>query len=56
MEKSQAITIIKQLHSQYKGTLQEHQVIQEAIKTIEQSFNKENKDHNLKDTKTQPKL
>lgn len=35
INKEQAVQIIKQVCEQYKGTLQEHQIIQEALKTLE---------------------
>jgi hypothetical protein len=35
MTKQEAINLIKQAVVVYKGTLQEHQLLQEAIKTIE---------------------
>jgi len=34
MTKDEALNLIQQVFSQYKGTLQEHQLLQEAIKTI----------------------
>lgn len=37
MERKQALNLIKQMHSSFRGTLQDHQVIQEAIKTLESS-------------------
>ena len=49
MDKKQAIEIISQICSIYKGTLQEHQTIQEAlqfINTLEEV--KENKDEQNK--------
>lgn len=36
MTKEQAIDLLKQVCTIYKGTLQEHQVLQEAIKVIEE--------------------
>jgi hypothetical protein len=35
MSKQEAIQIIKQVCSVYKGTLQEHQAIQQAISVLE---------------------
>ena len=36
MEKEQALQIIKQDVEQYRGTLKEHEQLQQAIKVIEQ--------------------
>ena len=38
MNKEQALQIIKQVCSIYRGTLQEHEDIQEAIKMIEKGL------------------
>lgn len=38
METQEAIKIIRQVTSMYKGTLQEHQAIQEAHKVIEDAL------------------
>lgn len=43
MNKDQAINIVKQLGANYRGTLDEHNNIQDAIKTIENLLNKNNK-------------
>ncbi len=36
MDKSEALQVIKQLHSTFRGTLQEHEVIKEALKVLEE--------------------
>lgn len=36
MTKTEALQLVKQAVSVYRGTLQEHQVLQEAIKTLEE--------------------
>lgn len=35
MTKSEAINVLTQVCNQYKGTLQEHQILQEALKVID---------------------
>ena len=34
MTKEQALSLLKQVCEQYKGTLQEHQLLQEALKIV----------------------
>lgn len=36
MTKEQALSLLKQVCEQYKGTLQEHQLLQEALVIIKQ--------------------
>ena len=43
INKEQAINLIKQVCSQYKGNLSEHSAIQEAIKCIEDELKVETK-------------
>lgn len=40
MEKTTAINLIKQVCVNYKGTLQEHQLLQEAIKVLSEESQK----------------
>lgn len=39
MELEQALQIIKQVVEQYRGTLREHEQLQQAIKTVEEQVN-----------------
>lgn len=41
MTRQQALDLIKQVAAQFRGTLQEHQLLQEAIKTLEPEQEKE---------------
>jgi hypothetical protein len=43
MDTKKAIALIQQLASVYRGTLQEHKAIQEAIMYIENKLNKKEK-------------
>jgi hypothetical protein len=43
MDNQKALSIIKNVASEFRGTLQDHQIIQEAIKFLEGSDDKRGK-------------
>lgn len=56
MTKQEALSLIKQVASVYRGTLQEHQMLQEAIKTLEnESISVESKDRKSDNARNESK-